>query len=318
MGDESGSGVCSETCRVEEDTAEEGEPRDGAGLGPLGPSRRHHGPGPPLPASAPVEDCVLEPAVTPARAHQFGYGSGGRERSGLAAPQPEPKRRRLRGKQADPSGACVLIARGDGPLGPSSPKRRRLQEPSGSASGSSCMLQHETCASLINRAFMLSDDCSISAVWQAAELHSAAGEAAYDDFIQSAGFADGAMQTSQPLPGLLGREEGLHDDFVGSVVVVSADPLCAVGNAACAASSCCELIATTSDVVAADAAGEADGRGSPRGCRQHLGYGASAFDLPPEDDLLDHEQLSDGEPCDADDEDAFDFGSDLGPSAYHN
>ena len=155
-------------------------------------------------------------------------------------------------------------------------------------------------------------------MWQAAELRCAAGEAAYEDIIQNAGFADGAMQTSQPPPGLLGREEGLHDEFVGSVVVVSAEPLRAVGNAACAASSCCELIATTSDVVAADAAGEADGRGSPRVCRQHLGCGASAFDLPPEDDLLDHERIAEEVPCDADEEDAFDFSGDMGPSAYHN
>ena len=169
-----------------------------------------------------------------------------------------------------------------------------------------------------DRAFMLSDDCSTSAVWQAAELRCAAGEAAYDDFIQNAGFADGAMQTSQPLLDLLGREEGLHDDFVGAVVVVSADPLSAVGNAACAASSCCELIATTADVVAADAAGEADGRGSPRVCRQPPGCGASAFDLPPEDDLLEHERIADVVPCDADEEDAFDFSGDMGPSAYHN
>ena len=180
------------------------------------------------------------------------------------------------------------------------------------------MMQHETCATLIDRAVTLSFECSTSAVWEAAELRCAAGEAAYEAFICKAGIAGGAVQTSQLPPGRLGREELMHDEKVGTVVWGSAELCEAAGDAASAAPICCEPTATTSDVVAADAAGEADGRGSPRDCRQHLGYGASAFDLPPEDDLLDHEQLSDGVPCDADDEDAFDFGSDLGPSAYHN
>ena len=75
---------------------------------------------------------------------------------------------------------------------------------------------------------------------------------------------------------------------------------------------------TTSDVVMAGAAGVAAGRSSPRGGPELACCGASAFDLPPEDEMLDHEQRCAEEPCDVDDEDAFDYGNDMGLPAYHS
>lgn len=232
---------------------------------------------------------------------------------------PEPKRRRVRGKQADSSGAFASRSRDEGLMRPSSPKRPRLHESGSVESGSGDSVQHETCASLINRAFKLSDDCSVAAVWKAAELRCAAGEAAYEECMSKARFAGGAMQTSQLSLGQVGDVQLLHDVVDGSVVLGAAEPLGAAGDAACAASCGCEPTATTSHAVAAGAAGEAVGHGSPHVRRQPLGCGAAAFDLPPEDDMLQHELLAVDVPGFADDdEDVFDFNCDMGPPAYRS
>ena len=120
---------------------------------------------------------------------------------------------------------------------------------------------------------------------------------------------------------------------------VSADRKAAVIRSAAgdAADEVFTPIVTTSDVVTADAAGDADGRGFSRGpldgqadlqtqgdakksardLPEQAAHDVAAFGLPPEDEMMDGELHYSGAPGEVD-EDAFDFGSDLGPSAYYS
>ena len=193
-------------------------------------------------------------------------------------PLPAPKRRRLRGKQADVAGAFLPEGEVPGSLAPGPLKRRRLEE-AGAA------------AILIEKAEALRDDCSVSAVWEAAVLRSAAGEAAYEAFIASTGLVSEDAMASQLTPHRFGLDHVLHVDCHVAADREAAVLRTAAGDAAVEAPFCSTGIASGT---------------------------ATAFELPPDLDgqMCDISQLDAFNAIVDEEEDVFGHGDDLGEAAY--
>ena len=94
------------------------------------------------------------------------------------------------------------------------------------------MLKHETSVMLIDRANALGYDCSVAAVWDAAELLAAAGDAAYEAFTCMVGIAGSVAQASQLPPVRFGVEDSMHVAHPVSADRVAAVFRSAAGDAA--------------------------------------------------------------------------------------
>ena len=137
----------------------------------------------------------------------------------------------------------------------------------------------------------LRDDCSVSAVWEAAVLRGAAGEAAYEAFIASAGFVSEDAMASQLTPDRFGLDHVLHVD--------------------------CHVAADREAAVLRTAAGDAAVE-APF-CSTGIASGiATAFELPPDLDgqMCDISQLAASSAIVDEEEDVFGHGDDLGEAAY--
>ena len=191
---------------------------------------------------------------------------------------PAPKRRRLRGKQADVAGAFLPEGEALGSLAPGPLKRRRLDETS-------------EAARRIERAEALRDDCAVSAVWEAAVLRATAGDAAYEAFISSAGFVNEDAMSSQLTLDRVGLDHVLHVDCHVAADRETAGLRTAAGDAAVEAPFCSTGIASGT---------------------------ATAFELPPDLDgqMCDISQLDAFSAIVDEEEDVFGHGDDLGEAAY--
>ena len=223
-----------------------------------------------------------------------------------APPPPAAKRRRLRGKQPDVVNAfsqdCNGAVSSQAPHPAKRPRHGEREEISVSSSRCSEGGLDE-CSRLVGRAQALHDECSVDAVWEAASLRAAAGDAAYEAFATRIGIVTGsATDHVHPQCVAVGLGGSLQSAANGAAAAASSLPAPGV------ARECPPAPPADAGRVSEESAPDPP---------SHAARVVAAFCLPPEDEMMNGELHCPGEPCEHDD-DEFNFGYDLGPSAYHS